>query len=314
MTTRRAISNYYLLDLFTNWTQTRRANNLLPINITETMTRASRPFQRSTNELCYNSKTLRQIQEITEQDTTYKILNFGTLRRVHKLGINRKKYRPIPRKPLILQQGSNFNNLIHIKPQSIRSASSIKSVKIATGNVQSFKNKEHPLLHQLIEQDIDIMVVTETWLTKDDTVWLDSCDFNKDTYRIQSAHHQNGLGGGLALIHRSTSDVKLVARGQTRSFKYATWLPDMKKKNITVTGIYHQPLKNTITNRMFIDDITAMMQAYLKTHSLHLVSLSMSPQAHMSRVTYLISTLQRKHPISNSPPAKPVPFCQITSL
>ena len=124
-----------------------------------------------------------------------------------------------------------------MKPQSTKSALSTKLVKIATGNVQSLKNKEQPLLHQLIEKDIDVMVVTETWLTKDDTVWLDACHFNKDTYRIQSAHHQNGQGGGLALIHRSTSNVKLVARGQTRSFKYATWLPVMKKKNITVTGI-----------------------------------------------------------------------------
>ena len=74
-------------------------------------------------------------------------------------------------------------------------------------------------------------------MTKDDTVWLDVCDFNKNTYRIQSAHHQNGQGGGLALIHRSTSDVKPVARGQTRSFKYTTWLIVIKKKNITVTGI-----------------------------------------------------------------------------
>ena len=146
--------------------------------------------------------------------------------------------------------------MIYIKLQSLRSSSSTKSVKIATGNVQSLKNKEQPLLNQLIEQDIDIMIVTETWLTKDDTVWLDSCDFNKDTYRIQSAHHQKGRGGGLALIHRSTSDVKLVARGQTRSFKYATWLLVMKKTNVTVTGIYHPPPKNTVTNRMFIDDIT----------------------------------------------------------
>ena len=189
---RRAISNYHLLELFTNWTQTTKANNLLPINITETMTKASRPLQRNTNELCYDSKTLRQIHEITKQDTRYKILNFGTIRRVCKLGINNKKYRLILRKPLIPQQGPNFSNLIHIKPQSIRSTSSTKSVKIATGNVQSLKNKEQPPLHQLIEQDIDIMIVTETWLTKDDTVWLDSCDFNKNTYRIQPTHHQNG--------------------------------------------------------------------------------------------------------------------------
>ena len=109
------------------------------------------------------------------------------------------------------------------------------------------------------------MVVTETWLTKDDTVWLDASDLNKDTYSLQSAHHQNGWGGGLALIHRSTSNAKLVAKGQTRSFEYATWLQVMKKKNITVTGIYHPPLKNTITNRMFIDDITDHLISLLST-------------------------------------------------
>ena len=141
MTTRRAISNYHLLDLFTNWFQTRRANNLLPINITETIAMESRPLQRSTNDLCYNPKTLRQIQEITGCNTRYKILNFGTIRRVCKFGINRKKYRLIPRKPLIPQQGPNFNNLIHIKPQSTKGASSTKLVKIATGNVRT---KNHP--------------------------------------------------------------------------------------------------------------------------------------------------------------------------
>ena len=94
-----------------------------------------------------------------------------------------------------------------------------------------------------MEQDIDTMVVTETWLTKDDTVWLDSCDFNKDTYRIQSAHWQTGQGGGLALIHRFTSDVKLVAKGQARSFEYATWLLMVMRMTITITGIYHPPQK-----------------------------------------------------------------------
>ena len=126
------------------------------------MARTFRPSQRSANDLCYNSKTLRQIQEIAEHDARYKILNFGTVRRVRELGIYRKKYRFKPRKPLIPQQGLNTNNLIHIKPQQAISPSSTKLVKIATGNVQSLKNKEQPLLHQLIEQDIDIMVVTET--------------------------------------------------------------------------------------------------------------------------------------------------------
>ena len=265
MTTRRAISNHYLLDLFSNWSQTRRVNSLLHINTTEAIARTFRPSQRSANDLCYNLKTLRQIQEIAEHDTRYKILNFGTIRRVCELGIYRKKYRFKPRKPVIPQQGSNTNIVIHIKPQQAISPSSTKLVKISTGNVQSRKNKEQPILHQLIEQDINIMVVTEAWLTKDDTIWLDACDLNKDTYGIQSAHHQSGRGGGLALIHRSTSDAMLVAKGQTRSFEYASWLLVMKKKNITVTGMYHRPPKNTITNRMFIDDITDHLISLLST-------------------------------------------------
>ena len=94
------------------------------------------------------------------------------------------------------------------------------------------------------------------WLTKDDTVCLDLCNFNKDTYRIESAHHQTGKGGGLALIHRSTSEVKLVAKGQARSFQYATWSLTMRRKAVTITGIYHPPPKDKITSGMFIDDIT----------------------------------------------------------
>ena len=125
------------------------------------------------------------------------------------------------------------------------------------------KNKEHTLLHELIELDIDIMLVTETWLTEDDTVWLNSCDFNKDTYRIWSAHHQTSKGGGLALIHSSTSEVKLVAKGQTRSFEYVTWSLTIKRKTITVTGIYYPPPKDKITNGMFIDDITEHLASLL---------------------------------------------------
>ena len=56
-----------------------------------------------------------------------------------------------------------------------------------------------------------------------------------------------------------------MAKGQTRSFEYATWLLTMMRKTITITGIYHPPLKNMITNRMFIDDITDHLTSLLPT-------------------------------------------------
>ena len=120
MATRRAVCNYHLLDLLTNWSQTTRTKSLHYINTTEAVARTIRTFipsQRKATDLSYNSKTLRQIQEMAENDTRYKILNFGTIRRVCELGINRKKCRLKARKPSIPQQGSKTNNLIYIKPQ-----------------------------------------------------------------------------------------------------------------------------------------------------------------------------------------------------
>ena len=39
----------------------------------------------------------------------------------------------------------------------------------------------------------------------------------------------------------------------------------MRRKTITITGIYHPPPKNIITNRMFIDDITNHLTSLLPT-------------------------------------------------
>ena len=256
MNIRRVIGKYLLLDLFTNWISTVKINNLLFINITEFVTSALRPSHKGTNLLCYDSKVLKQIYATTKHDNRYKTLNFGTTRIVHELQLNKNKQKQTSRIQGIPQQGPNFIILIHIEPITLRGTFFNNSIKIATGNVHSLKNKEQTLLHKLIELDINIMLVTETWLTKDVTVWLDSCVFNKDTYRIESDHHQTGKGGGLALIHRSTSDVKQVAKGQTRSFEYATWSLMRRRKTITITGIYHPPPKDKITNGMFIDNIT----------------------------------------------------------
>ena len=182
MTIRRVIGKYLLQDVFTNWTSTRNTNNLLFINTTEFVICASRPLHKNTNVLCYDSKTLKEIHNMTEHNRS----------RVHELWLNKKKQKLTSRIPSIPQQGPNLSNLINIEPLTPRTSLFINSIKIGTGNVQSLKNKEQTLLHELIEQDIDIMVVTDTWLTKDDILWLDSCDFNKDTYRIQSAHCQMG--------------------------------------------------------------------------------------------------------------------------
>ena len=79
------------------------------------MTSAPRPSQKGTNLLCYDSNALKQIHAMTTYNR-YKTLNYGTVRRVHELWINKKKSKLTSRIPRIPQQGPNFSYLKHIKP------------------------------------------------------------------------------------------------------------------------------------------------------------------------------------------------------
>ena len=65
------------------------------------------------------------------------------------------------------------------------------------------------------------------------------------------------------LICKSSFDVKLVDKANTRSYEYATWKLSYKKKTVTLTGIYHPPPKGKVTNGMFIDDLTVHLTELL---------------------------------------------------
>ena len=90
MNTRRVIGKYLPLDLFTNWTSTDKANNLLFINTTEFVTSALRSSHKDINPLCYDSKALKQIYTMTNHYNRYKTLNYGTISRVHELWFNKR--------------------------------------------------------------------------------------------------------------------------------------------------------------------------------------------------------------------------------
>ena len=104
------------------------------------------------------------------------------------------------------------------------------------------KNKHTNLLDNLVENKIDICIVTETWLTDDDKVWLDCSDLSKNGYHIQSANRRNRRGGGLAIIATTNIKTKLLEKGEKVSFEYAVWKVNTNNASMTVLAIYHPPI------------------------------------------------------------------------
>ena len=53
---------------------------------------------------------------------------------------------------------------------------------MAECNVQALKSKQLQVSELLHDYSIDILLMTETWLADKDQYWIDSCEFNKNSF------------------------------------------------------------------------------------------------------------------------------------
>ena len=99
-----------------------------------------------------------------QHDQRYKTLPIEAIKIIRKLGLNRKRRRHLytsQKRKQHRQTGSNSQYLINVKRSSYSSA----KVTIGTCNVQSIRNKDLQISDLLTDYAIDILAITETWLT-----------------------------------------------------------------------------------------------------------------------------------------------------
>ena len=139
------------------------ASNL--ITISPTITSALRL-------ITYSSLKLRQLINSSNHGK----LQPGAISTIRKLCINRRKYKfdhKKDHKPT-KQTGINYSNLHTIKLMENQDWENIKTIRIVSINMCSIKNKDLLLSEQLDNLNIDLAVLTETWLkdTPEDKAWL----------------------------------------------------------------------------------------------------------------------------------------------
>ena len=175
--------------------------------------------QRS-HRLVYMADLLKSIKCKVDHDQRYKVLHTNICSMVRKLKLDRKK----------TSRGNNqvwsvnFDNLIKIKcTRSKHIHNTSTKVKLTTINIQLPKSKELTLIEHLGSNDADMCIVTETWLNKDDQVWLQSSEFNKNGWKCHNFNRRGRWGGGLALIYCDRCQTKCQEQGATWSFEYGIW-------------------------------------------------------------------------------------------
>ena len=166
----------------------------------------------------------------------------------------------------------NTKNLVHIQLGTDHNISS--NVRVATVSARSVKNKLDIIVETSKIENLDFLVISETWLGEEDTHWLATSSLDTGDYRIQAINRQGKQGGGVTLLHKDRYQVTGDYNApQLDLLEYGIWPTRVRNKILTIVGIYHPPLGSTRnTPARFLDQVSELVQ-YLFTNHKNLVLL-----------------------------------------
>ena len=100
------------------------------------------------------------------------------------------------------QTSISVTNLSQVKLQADKSDINNK-IQLAVANVQSLKPKEEEVLDYLVSANVDISVLTETWLQTSDSgnAWVSCSSLNNSNFGLHVSNRVR-RGGGLPIVHK----------------------------------------------------------------------------------------------------------------
>ena len=135
-------------------------------------------------------------------------------------------------------------------------------VSLCVLNPRSACNKTSEMYDHIQEHDIDIMVLTESWLTGKDKDIVVTKALTPDGYYLINSHRKTGRGGGIALVNKSSikatscNPYKNITSCEAFSAKLTS-----NGKSITLLAIYRPPpnKRNKLTVSEFFKDFSDML-------------------------------------------------------
>ena len=173
--------------------------------------------------------------------------------------------------------GVNRNNLISIPhaPQQLNHEQRQQPLKFFLLNVRSIRKKTLLLRDYIVEHDIDLLAITETWLTDDSSDEFYCRDICPEGYKIEQLPRNYADGGGVALVYRRCFKVKKDVQTIHRSFKLINiHITSACNHNLKLVVIYRAPpsLENGFTVRMSFEEFSSFLEGLGLTTSALLVA------------------------------------------
>jgi len=114
----------------------------------------------------------------------------------------------------------NLDNLVVIKPNA-QSVPPRKCLNFGNVNARSLRNKSEVFIDHIISNNIDVCIVTETWVKDDDNVSLAA--LSPHGYSFKHCPRVSRSGGGTGIIYRNSFKVELIKGNHNISFESSEW-------------------------------------------------------------------------------------------
>ena len=128
-----------------------------------------------------------------------------------------------------------------------------KLLTLATANCQSIHNKIDELLATMIEDKIDICIITETWFNDSEASKRKLEEVKailKQAEYIILNINRPGRGGGVGIIYRQNLQIRQLDGLVQDALEMGLWKLTIANKVIHIMGIYHPPKSNTNNSTM----------------------------------------------------------------
>ena len=164
------------------------------------------------------------------------------------------------------QKSANLCHLLTVQKSVIqRDTPPSYLLKAGLVNVQSVRNKIDHIIEAIISHDLDILILTDTWLTTDDKDQFFIRALNIKGYKFYSFPRGNNTEhGGVGIIIRSSINIRSASQCDSTNFENCILSLDLKQQHVDLCAVYRPPPsdKNKFTVNKFIDEFGDLLQSY----------------------------------------------------
>ena len=136
---------------------------------------------------------------------------------------------------------------------------------VGTWNADSIKPKTSSITDFIIEQKLDILAITESWLNGDgrDDLVLADLKYTLPHFNIYHVPRTERKGGGVFLLAHSGLNVKQNDTHQFSSFEYMDSTVHCGSSSVRLLTIYRPPpsKENKLTPKMFFKDFSTLLES-----------------------------------------------------